>query len=412
MPLKPGGAFFCYPVLLLAAFLLAQGIKTPVTHMLYCAVLLIPVGVAAELIIIRLSLRAAVSISDTVTAKREPVRVFVTVTNKGPIPVPYVRAEIVCTDPLGKPRGGMDILLSLLPFSVCRPEDSAEFDFVGEYTLEADSITVSDLFRTVYMRIPCKFRETVTVLPNRIALPPREPIQGYSEGAASDDNTTGDDGEFTDNREYRSGDSPKRIHWKLSSKKEELTVRDMSADRCGGAFIICDMCSLFGGRSPIYTSRPEYSETADLACMDAVAENVIAAVARELECGGWAEVCFTEYGEPAIVRVQTADELERLAIHMSTLRPDSKEGHPVRLAAGMRSPGFPVVIVSPRFDDEAIKMYAEIAADDSCELIVCSDRELFDDGSQESEEYSLAKQRLSRYGITAHFVSGTLPPLK
>ena len=101
MPFYPGAALVCYPVLLFAAFLLAQGIKSPVTHTLFWAVLLLPFGVAAELIVLRLSVRVNMSLSDTVAEKREPVRMHITVANKGPLPVSYIRAELVRTGPMG-----------------------------------------------------------------------------------------------------------------------------------------------------------------------------------------------------------------------------------------------------------------------------------------------------------------------
>lgn len=413
MPFYPGAALVCYPVLLFAAFLLAQGIKSPVTHTLFWAVLLLPFGVAAELIVLRLSVRVNMSLSDTVAEKREPVRMHITVANKGPLPVSYIRAELVRTGPMGCDCARKSLFMSLLPFSLCRTEESMEFYYRGEYKIEADCIVVSDLLRLVYLRIPYSFNETVTVLPNRMSLPSAKLILGDFKGiAVSEKNRDGDDGEFDEIRTYRYGDSPKRIHWKLSSKSEELAVRGLSGTNDGGVYILCDLYPPFAGDAPLYTPSTEYANVADLAVLDALAEGVLAAAGREIEAGGWAEVWWHESGEPAMMRVQTEGELEVLALRMSLLTADMTDRQITRLASNACHNDMPIVIVSPGFNENAVSEYETMIEKGCAEVVICASPELFCESSREGEELSLASARLLKHGITVRSHPCTLPPIQ
>lgn len=407
MPFYPSAALVCYPILPIAAFLLAQGVKSPVTHTLFWAVLLLPLGVAAELVVIRLSLCVSVSLSDTVAEKREPVRVHITVSNKGPLPVPYLRAELTRTGPMGCDSACKGLIMSLLPFSDCSTEESMELYFRGEYKIESDCIVVSDLFRMVYMRIPCGFSETVTVLPSRGALPEARSFLGFAEEtAASSKSVDEDDGEFDEIRTYRNGDSPKRIHWKLSSKSEEPLVRGLSGTGRGGVCILCDLYPPFMGDTPLYTPCAEYAHVADLAVLDAVTEGAVAAAGRELESGGWAEVRWHESGEPVTVRVQTEGDLEALALRMSLLEADMTDRQIKRLTDDACGQGMPVVIVSPAFDGDSVSEYGAMSQKGCGEVVICACPGLY----CESEELPYAKERLSKYGINVRTVPFVLPP--
>lgn len=413
IPFYPGAALVCYPGLLIAAFLLAQGIKSPVTHTLFWAVLLLPLGVAVELIVIRLSVRVNMSLSDTVAEKREPVRMYITVANKGPLPVSYVRAELVRTGPMGCDCARKSLFMSLLPFSLCRTEESVELYFRGEYKIEADCIVVSDLLRLVYMRIPYSFNETVTVLPNRMSLPSAKPVWGYTEGTAvSEKSRSGDGGEFDEIRTYRKGDSPKRIHWKLSSKSEELAVRELSETNHGGVYILCDLYPPFMGDVPLYTPSAEYENVADLAVLDALTEGVLAAVGREIESGGWAEVRWHESGEPAMIRVQNEGELETLALRMSLLAADMTDRQITRLASNACHNDMPIVIVSPGFNENAVSEYETMTEKGCTEIVICASPELFCESPRVAEELSRVSERLSKHGITVRSLPCTLPPIQ
>lgn len=82
----------------------------------------------------------------------------------------------------------------------------------------------------VRIRLDNRFVTRLFVMPRRFELPPE---RGFSDSENVTDTsvtrTGNDDTEPTDLRAYVKGDSLKHIHWKLSSKSEDMIVKDFAA---------------------------------------------------------------------------------------------------------------------------------------------------------------------------------------
>ena len=83
--------------------------------------------------------------------------------------------------------------------------------------------------------------------------------------------------EYGDIRQYRPGDGIKNIHWKLSTKTEELQVRKYASDNGRGTAIFCD----FGGQYTAYPFAPDAAAFSD----DRIAEEALSAVWESATAG-------------------------------------------------------------------------------------------------------------------------------
>ena len=115
---------------------------------------------------------------------------------------------------------------SLLPSESERLETRIKCNYRGEYYVGVDSIEVTDFFHLFSITYPVGSKLKTVVLPRIVELdklgiaPPLIDVKnpmGYSNMAEEELDT-----EF---RKYYSGDSRKRIHWKVTARMQELITR-------------------------------------------------------------------------------------------------------------------------------------------------------------------------------------------
>ncbi len=395
----PGVPLVCYPMVILAALMLAQGIKSPITNMIFWFVLILPCAVPIELVLMKLCLRASMNISDTVTVKKEPLCVSLNLENKGFLPIVHAEVRLACVGINGRVHTAKKLLLPLLPFSSYSHKESIDFSYKGKYSIETDCIVVCDLFRMVWMGIPFENLVPVTVLPRRIAMPDEQFIGRTGDVLCAANGRSDTDEEITDIRPYIKGDSPKRIHWKLSSKSEETVVRDSSCGDNTGVRVILDMRPPFEMGIPGYTASVKFRDDADFVCGDAVAEYAIAAAVRAVENGIQAAVGFMENGEPTVIQVRSSGDVDVLSERLSATTFDRSPDQIERISDAINSFGVPTVIISPVVDSDTVGSAVTLSDRSFTEFIVCAGGELCDDPSFWTREYDTCKARMERSGV-------------
>lgn len=99
------------------------------------------------------------------------------------------------------------------------------FRHIGRFRLGIERIECSDIFGLFSFSAKNSLPSlTLCVLPVDFALPYIEPKKGY-EGKPHDNMSSEDVNAPEDLREYREGDSLKRVHWKISARLNKLHVR-------------------------------------------------------------------------------------------------------------------------------------------------------------------------------------------
>lgn len=139
------------------------------------------------------------------------------------------------------------LVLSLIPFGMHVIKDTVRFRYRGLYEIGVREIYLYDYLRMFRLRIDVSNYSNVTVLPRRLLL------DTSVSTAASDIPSsfarmqhTPEQSEQASIRDYRLGDTMKSIHWKLSSKAEDLQVRDFNTNDDQHVYIFAD----FAGPTP------------------------------------------------------------------------------------------------------------------------------------------------------------------
>ena len=192
-------------VLVLVALLPGLSVLLALPGALGCALTLSPAAPAAE--------------------RGETVRFRLALRARGGLPLVLPRARVVWTNQLtgqtGRARLPLDGAVMEVPSPhcgrvVCAVEGAWAWDLLGLFPLP--------------LRKPAP--AAVLVLPRRAeADPPPGLLGGPGDGAVLRPRPGGGPGEDYDLRDYRPGDPLRSVHWKLSSKREALVVKEVLEPR-------------------------------------------------------------------------------------------------------------------------------------------------------------------------------------
>lgn len=165
--------------------------------------------------------------------------------------------------------------------------------YCGRISLQADTVWLMDYFGFLPVKARLKASAKTTVLPNTF---PSE-IQLSSSSSESDDGTENrrgpDRSEVFQLREYRAGDDVRQIHWKLSSKLDELIWKEPAMPESRSLLVIWDKR---------HSAAPKV--------MDAMAEAVSSVCQGIVNEGISFELCWTEE-ELHTQRIESEEELLR-----------------------------------------------------------------------------------------------------
>ena len=212
-----------YAAFLVFALLFTQALRSTLSSVLFIFALLFPV----LLLLYVLCGMMFVSESNTVEAetvgKETPLEYEIMIANNGMLPFPFVDADIRYPSPDGVHCDTKRVSCSLAPMGTFRVTDRAVFHYRGSYEIGISDLYIYDPLRIFRIKLQRDNLRPVFVMPRRPV------IVTEGEGAASEVNTTevrnlrgADRTELTEIKEYRMGDGLRDIHWKLSSKTQDL----------------------------------------------------------------------------------------------------------------------------------------------------------------------------------------------
>ncbi len=359
-PLSFGKTAIIYPMILAVALILAQSVKMAASYILFLFVLLLPTISLVQLLTARFCISAHIRLSDSTVKKNSPLRVLVSVKNSSPLPFSTVRAVLTLPDQDKVSCTESHIIFSLIPFSHCRIERNAIFALRGEYEIALAELWASDVFRAVNIKIPVKASGKVLVLPRIFQLPEETAPKTVSPGNPIP--RPGDSrmqGEPENIRIYERGDSPKSIHWKLSSKSEDILVKELSGEDRPAVKIFCDL-----------EKDANEDEFSSLMHADLVIEGAIAVCRRELSLGKGSVISWLSDDGPTFLPVRSEAELMENMPTLCRIKPSPLSDHPTVLCRDPRLPKGPAVFAAAHMGEEKVKNYL-VAADRNAELVLC-----------------------------------------
>lgn len=295
------GLFFVF------ALLFTQALRSPLSSVLFIFVMLLP----PLLVLYVLTCHMFVSESNTVEAetiqKEVPLEYEIMIANNGFLPYPFVDADIQYPATDGVHCDTKRVSCSLAPMGTFRILDRAVFHYRGGYEIGIRDLYVYDPLKIFRIRMRRDNLRPVFVMPRRPV------IVTDGEGAASEVNTTevrnfrgADRTELTEIKEYRMGDGLRDIHWKLSSKTQDLMVKHYGMNACRSVCFLPDL----GEKYTDPLKRGLYTDDINLCCADAVTEMTIALMLSTLRGANnvctlmWYERRVAEIGMEALLREQ------------------------------------------------------------------------------------------------------------
>ena len=355
------------PLLIIIALIFAQALKLPVSYMTFIFTLILPIIPLIHLITAAFSVRTAVRLSTDTAEKNTPFSFVSLISNNSPIPFPFIEAELLLPDKMGAKCLPQTVLFTLAPLDGVEIHKTAELAFRGEYEIGLSRITIYDPLRMTKLSIACEHTASIIILPRRFELPPKD-------SSAESDQTTrtimrakgNDMTEAADIRAYLAGDVLKSIHWKLSSKSEDLLVKDYSHNIGDTVNIICDLEPHFSDGSSPFEPIDGYEEVYDDLCSDLVVENALAAALRELRAGNSVRLLWLS-GEqtltPRAFDIYDQNDFDSAFRTLARAKLVQTDKQPSKLTSVISDlNGSSLVIVSADLSSSTVDEYLRIAA--------------------------------------------------
>ncbi len=297
--------FFGYLFVLLVALFATQALISPITAVIFIFVLLLPIISLGYMYICTQSIELAVTLSAEELEKYQPVQLRLSIINSRFVPINTIEAKITLPRGDGIRSEERIVSLTLPPYGDYTLTSEISFPYRGNYSIGVSDVVCHDIFGMFKYRYNLNIFKNIFVLPRRVTL---EVPEGDDRSQSSTEIVSrfrgNDNTEQNDVRQYQIGDALRAVHWKLSSKTQDLMVKQYSMNKEKRTYIFCDTAARYDAENE-EKYLPDINELA----VDGVVETAIAIATSVLTKGGNITlVWFDDRGENGIC-VQSADSL-------------------------------------------------------------------------------------------------------
>lgn len=341
---KITGFIFIWSAALAVAVIFTQALRNPISYIfliIVCAVL--PIDFIYTFIA-SFSVAAFSRCGASKTGKNESVGFFVSISNNSILPLPFTCADIVLPG-----TETVYMRVPLMSFGKNEYEKEISFPYKGEYFCGVEDVYVSGLFRIFQIKLQVNEKSSVTVLPSRISDNVLSGA-GLTGGQASDDNARRetDGAEITEIKEYAPGDPIRNIHWKLSTKVEELMTKHFGSEDGFSVCVISD--------SKEYYSRTDDAFDVNEYCDDNVCAVCCSTLFSALNRGRKTALIYSDTHAPAHIDKRCFDsaaEFEEFLPYYAACRPSAADAAEL-LSAASGYDGDHAFFVTSRLTDGVI----------------------------------------------------------
>ncbi|MBP5269501.1 MAG: DUF58 domain-containing protein [Clostridia bacterium] len=257
--LTPG--FAVWVAVWVAGLIFTQMLRSPASSIVFGFINAVPVAGLIYALISRRALRIYLTDDSKTAEKNREFDYEFRIYNESILPFPFTDAEVVLPREDSVRCSARFVRISLPPLCDYNVNNRVTFRFRGTYEIGVSAFYVYDFFRIIRVRSDIGLYERVYVLPRRLNLKEDESrtVSDSSKRTSKTPNSY-EKIEISDIREYRPGDPLKSVHWKLSSKTEELIVRDYNTGSVDRAVIFADLSTHFPTEAPLKTPEEVYEE--------------------------------------------------------------------------------------------------------------------------------------------------------
>ncbi len=359
--LLPG--FYAYCFIWIFTLIFTQALRSPLSSVLFIFITILPYFNLAYLFIVRSAVKITIENSCHETTKNTQVNFNVMVQNELFLPIPFVEADLIIPNSESVRCMERRMYLSLVPNARYEITQDVSFSYRGQYDIGVSNIYIYDFFKLFRTKVVEQQYSPIFVLPRRLML------DHPSENAASDVNTESmknvrgiDRAEMSDIRSYRQGDHMKTIHWKLSSKTQDLQVKEYAMNSGKTVYIFCDLASHYNTD----TEDDIYFDDINEYAADGIIEIAIAAAMRELKTSNACKLIWYDSRIPGgtnICFMESVEDMERGFKTFTTAELCPRDKSMTKLVALIsETQGVSVIFVTSLLDSDLIDGMAEASS--------------------------------------------------
>lgn len=235
---------YLYLCLLIFAILFTQFLRSPVSNTFFWFVCFLPIVSLIHALLGKASIQVFVECDTTRVEKNSRVEYEMRIINNSPLPYPFLETLISEPRSDGVRCNKKKFIMSLVSFGGYVIKNAVTFRYRGLYEIGVESIYISDLFRMFAVRLDVDNYAAVTVYPRKMTFEKNAaPSVTDRASAVVSRSFTGDKTEPADIRDYYAGDPVKNIHWKLSSKADDIKLREYGTVEDRHVYVFCDLAS-------------------------------------------------------------------------------------------------------------------------------------------------------------------------
>ena len=380
------------------AVIFTQALRSPLSSVLLLFVSMIPYVNLAYVFAARAAVSVNIENSCSETNKFSPSTFNVMISNDSPLPLPFVEADIVVPNESGVRCVERRFYLALSPDGMYEIKEDVTFSYRGQYNIGVSDIFVYDFFRMFRVKSEEHQYSPIFVLPRRMV------FDHFSENAASDVNTESmknvrgiDRAEMSDIRAYRRGDHMKTIHWKLSSKTQEMQVKEYAMNSGKTVYIFCDLAAHYN------TEHDDiYEDDINEYAADGVIEIAIAAALREVRQGNTCKLIWYDSRIPGgtqVCHMDSPGDLDRDFKTFATAELSAKDKSMTKLIALIsETQGVTVLFITPLLDSalldgmhEATSLFNNTSSSGAVELYYFNPAERITDAKEKKQHNEYAE---------------------
>ena len=252
--------FWWYLAILGAVLIFTQALNNAFSHILFIfLVFLLPV-LFVYMLTAKMSLNVYMMSDAATVEKNQPYTYHFRVNNTSIFAYPFVEAQMWLPQTNSVRCTMRTVNLSMSPFASYDVNNEVCFRFRGTYDIGVKCFYVYDFFRLMRVRVDVENYNQVYVLPRKLNLD-EAAAQAISDSVARTVRSpiSYDRLEVSDIRDYRMGDSLKSIHWKLSSKSEQMIVKEYNTGTANITNVYCDLARTFPDTPPVQQTPEEHT---------------------------------------------------------------------------------------------------------------------------------------------------------
>lgn len=352
--------FFIYVIIYAGALIFTQALRSPLSSLMYVFVWLLPLFSLLYMFTGLAAVKVYAETTHEEITKNTLLRFKINIINDAILPYPFIEADIMLPNDDIVRCIEKRVGINLAPLGFYNIAEQIKFKYRGEYNIGISKIYIYDLFRIFRITLNMDVFTSVFVTPRRLFL------ESDSKSAASDINTDSmknivgvDRSELNEIRDYQNGDHMKSIHWKLSSKTQELMVKEYAMNSGKTVYIFVDLAAHYD------KSNPVYSDDINEYMADGVIEIALAAAARELRDGNSCTMIWYDerIGSGAqVYPLQSPEDIEHIFKTFATVdlcSPDKRVGELAALVEETQA--VTMMFITSSLDTDTINGLSEIS---------------------------------------------------